>query len=184
VRIIWIFFGVIIFLILFFLWIGAKIYSSNTTEFCISCHEMEIFYNTWRISSHGLRNMGASRARCVDCHLPHTSFFNYLFTKIKLGWHDYWAHLSGKKDSPGKWFIYLKKHRNVLGRRIVYDSGCRRCHKVLIGNGIPLKAVKVHKTYLLGETNKTCVSCHRAVGHGDIITTLTEMNKKIQKGGG
>ena len=180
----WFFLGGFVFSALLFFWISAEVYYSNSPESCMSCHEMRVFYNTWKNSVHGLADKGALRARCVDCHLPHTSLYAYLFTKAKAGLHDWQAHISGKMNSPEKWLAYLRQRELAPGKPTAFDSGCRQCHKVLIGDGIPIKAIKAHKAYLIGETNKTCVSCHRSVGHGDIISTFTELTKRTQKKGG
>ncbi len=169
--------------ICFFL-IASEVYYSNTPRSCMSCHEMRVFYNTWKLSAHGLAEKGAVRAKCVDCHLPHTSLSGYLLAKARAGLHDYLAHFSGKMNTPEKWLDYVKQREmRETVKPIAFDSGCRQCHKVLIGNGIPLKAIKAHKAYLLGETKKTCVSCHRSVGHGDIVSTFTELTRKQNKGG-
>ena len=172
--------------IFIFVLISRAFYYSNVPQSCISCHEMQVFYESWKLSAHGIKEKGVFKARCVDCHLPHDSFFNYVTYKIKAGVNDWWAHILRKKDTPDKWLSYLvEKELKGSKKTVAFDSGCKRCHKELIGHGIPLKAIKAHKEYLLGETEKNCVSCHKEVGHGDIITFITKLRKKTKnkKGG-
>ncbi len=155
---------------------AAQIVRSNKVSFCASCHEMKVFHETWTKAAHGTIHRGAVRAKCADCHLPHEGFLKYLFAKISYGINDYYAHITGKKDSIEHWIEHWEKKKPYVHE--AYESGCRECHKKLIGNGIPIKAITAHKAYLIGETDKTCVSCHYMVGHGDVLTALLEKKQK------
>ena len=48
----------------------ALSYLSSDPVVCITCHPMQTLYDTWEHSAH------RARATCVDCLLPHDSFFN------------------------------------------------------------------------------------------------------------
>jgi cytochrome c nitrite reductase small subunit len=143
---------------------AAKIHSSNQIEFCTSCHEMKTFYQTWRTAAHGQANKGAVKARCVDCHLPEDGLLTYLGTKAKAGAKDYLAHVSAKKVD----WVAKRNERETY----TYETGCKKCHKQLVAPGIPIKAFLAHRAYELGETDKTCISCHHNVGHGDLLLAL------------
>lgn len=162
--------------ILIALFSAAQIENTNKVSFCASCHEMKIFKETWAKSAHGTIHKGAIRAKCVDCHLPHEGLVKYLITKAAYGMNDYYAHVTGKKATIKHWIEHWKKKKPYVHK--AYESGCKVCHKELIGNGIPIKAIIAHKAYLIGETKKTCVSCHYMVGHGDLLATLMQKNKK------
>ncbi len=155
---------------------AAQIMESNQVHFCASCHEMKVFYETWQKAPHGTIHRGTIRARCVDCHLPHEGFMKYLIAKILYGANDYYVHMTGKKASIEHWLKHWEHKKPYVHK--AYESGCKSCHKELIGNGIPLKAITAHKAYLIGETKKTCVSCHHMVGHGDVLTVLREKAKQ------
>ncbi|BAT72015.1 trimethylamine-N-oxide reductase (cytochrome c) 2, cytochrome c-type subunit TorY [Thermosulfidibacter takaii ABI70S6] len=157
---------------------ASKIIETNRVSFCASCHEMKVFHETWANAAHGLNHRGVIRAKCSDCHLPHEGLLKYLVTKTKAGLSDYYAHMTNKKASLKEWLEELK---NVKRPRVAYESGCRECHKELIGNGIPIKAILAHRAYLLKETDRTCVSCHNMVGHGDIVAVIKD---KIKQEGG
>ena len=161
-----------IFVTLCFVFISVSaVVSTSKVRFCVSCHEMRPFYNTWKNGVHGTYKMGAIKAKCVDCHLPHKSITGYLVAKAMFGLNDFWAHNFKKTETlPLTWIkewegIKPKAHKG-------YESGCKECHKELIAPGIPIKAFTAHRAYLLGETNKTCISCHHMVGHGDILTYM------------
>jgi cytochrome c nitrite reductase small subunit len=143
---------------------ASKIHSTNKVEFCTSCHEMKTFYQTWVLSAHGHAQKGAMKARCVDCHLPESNILTYLTTKAKAGAKDYIAHINSKKVD----WIARRKERHSY----TYESGCKKCHKELVVPGIPIKAFLAHRAYELGETDKTCISCHQNVGHGDLLLAL------------
>ncbi len=146
---------------------ASKVKSTSTPKFCVSCHEMKVFHETWEQSAHGKARMGAIKAKCVDCHLPHDGIIDYLIVKTKAGIHDYIAHMQGKKpDWISKW-----KNRGPHAHE-AYESGCKKCHKELTAPGIPLKAFTAHRAYELGETLLHCMDCHQMAGHGDIVLAL------------
>ncbi len=154
---------------------ASKVISTGRANFCSSCHEMEIFRDTWRAGGHGPADKGVIKAQCAQCHLPHDNLVVYLISKFKFGLHDYLAHLRGK-GKPQQWLVKWEQDQEQAPK--AYESGCRECHQQLIAPGIPLKAFTAHRQYELGLTQKTCISCHQSVGHGDIITAMKETLKK------
>lgn len=162
--------------VFFMLFSTAQIVSTNKVSFCASCHEMKVFHETWKMAAHGTIHKGAARAKCVDCHLPHGGFMKYVITKIAYGINDYFAHITGKKATVQHWIAHWQRKKPYVHK--AYESGCKSCHKQIIGNGVPLKAITAHKAYLIGETEKTCISCHHMVGHGDVLAVLLEKSEK------
>jgi cytochrome c nitrite reductase small subunit len=145
----------------------ATVYMVEETggdAFCGVCHEMDVFCETWQEGSHGTAKMGVEVATCVECHLPHKSTIPYLIAKGKKGIHDTSAHLRGYQPD---WIENLE-HRE----KYTFESGCRKCHKVLVASGISLKAYNAHRDVVTGETTKTCIACHPEVGHGDLKSVL------------
>ena len=59
---------------------GFMIETTNTDTFCVSCHVMEPFRDAWAVSVHDGDNPQGFAAQCVDCHLPHGNFVEYLTT--------------------------------------------------------------------------------------------------------
>jgi hypothetical protein len=52
--------------------------TTDTDEFCASCHVMKPFRTIWKDAVHGGKNRHGFAAQCVDCHLPHGNFIEYL----------------------------------------------------------------------------------------------------------
>ena len=162
---------------------GAQVRSTSKVRFCASCHEMQPFYQTWQMAVHGTSKMGVIKAKCTDCHLPNRSFMGYLIAKLRFGINDYWAHYFKKKETlPLIWMAEWEGTKTKAHQG--YESGCKKSHKDLVAPGIPLKAFKAHRAYELGETDKTCISCHQMVGHGDLLAYMREKFKDDKKLGG
>jgi len=139
-------------------------------EFCTSCHEMEVFGETWIAGRHGPGRDGTVAAKCTDCHLPHEGVLPNLTKKAMLGANDAYVHYFGTEPD---WIENLE-HRDEF----TFDSGCKKCHVELVAPDIPLKAFLAHRDYLTGETEKTCISCHTDVGHKNLIEHLQKQMKQ------
>ncbi len=172
-----VFIGVVLALILSLV-TASKVISTGKAEFCSSCHEMKVFYETWAEGVHGPAKMGVVKAQCADCHLPHDNLLSYLVSKFKFGLNDYLGHLRGK-GTPKYWLVHWE-HKKPYQHQ-AYESGCRECHQELVAPGIPLKAFTAHRQYELGLTRETCISCHQSVGHGDVITAMRAALKQDQE---
>lgn len=144
---------------------GSAVSHSNTTEFCISCHEMEsTVYQEYKKTKH-YKNESGVRASCADCHVP-KSVTETLVRKIKAV-SDVYHHLLGSIDSIEK----LENKRLILAQRVwrtmeQNDSlECRNCHQF---DAMQLseqrrRARKQHQIAL--EENKTCIDCHKGIAH-------------------
>ena len=119
----------------------------------------------------GKGDLGAS-ARCVDCHLPHDSLVNYIFTKAKNGVAEVGIHFFGNPDEID-WQEKLK-HREAY----VYDGGCLSCHGNVMDDTLSSaskQAQKMHMHYKkLKDTEKEvgCASCHFDAGHKNMRSYL------------
>ncbi len=144
----------------------AQIESTNSPEFCASCHEMEVFRETWENSTHGSGMNGTIGASCTDCHLPpaEDGIVSYLFAKGTSGLKDLLHHAMGREtDWLGK-----RDHRADF----VYEAGCQKCHVNLESPGTSLKAFSAHRDFSTGEIKASCVDCHEGVGHGQLASVL------------
>ncbi len=144
--------------------------ATSDAEFCGSCHEMDLFCETWEEGPHGPAQRGIVGAKCTDCHLPHEGIVKYLAIKGKTGAHDVIAHILKKETD----WLANREHREEF----TYESGCRKCHVELEVPGISLKGFKAHRDYKTGETKETCISCHFDAGHKDLEERLQEMQKE------
>ncbi|WP_457568414.1 cytochrome c3 family protein [Desulfurobacterium sp.] len=149
--------------ILFSLLVAQGVRYSSTDRFCASCHEMKLAYDTWRMNAHGPlgSSAGACKASCVDCHMPHdANVVSYLFVKTMAAIKDFSGHISGPEKFD--WVGNLEE-RN----RYTYESSCKGCHRILSSN-------VMHEKYREGKTDKTCIDCHKGVGHGDYFREKIE----------
>lgn len=164
--------GFLAFVILPFLsWIVTDegITATSDAKFCVNCHSMEPFEKAHNADIHGGNNAHGVRATCAQCHLPHDSSFNYLYTKSETGLHDLWVENFGDPENID--WQAKRDHREEY----VYDSGCLTCHTNLEKATMSTNdALIAHRAYFRGETDEQCVSCHEHVGHHEITTYITQ----------
>lgn len=143
---------------------GAVAYT-NTTAFCVSCHEMDqLVHQEYRESAH-FKNASGVRAGCPDCHVPR-DLGGMVVRKIKaVG--DIYHWILGSVDTPEK----FEAKRLVLAERVWKDMmesnsrECRNCHDY--------KAMDFHKQTQRGrekmeearDENKPCIECHKGLTH-------------------
>jgi cytochrome c-type protein NapC len=138
---------------------------TNTTEFCISCHEMKDHnFAEYSKTAHA-RNRTGVKAGCSDCHVPH-EFPDVLWRKIGAS-NDLLQHLRGGLDTDAK----FEAHRQALAERVwlrmkTTDSReCRHCHdaKAMVAELQGKTAQKQHQR--IGQDGKTCIDCHFGIAH-------------------
>jgi len=143
---------------------GFMIETTNTDQFCISCHYMKPFRTAWTNAVHGGKNPQGFAAQCVDCHLPHGSFVQYFTAKAKTGTRDV-IHNFYIDPYTYDWADAAEKHR----LKFTYDNACRHCHLILLPQGLSHGGFIAHRAYLLGEVKKRCTECHPHVGHKNMM---------------
>jgi cytochrome c nitrite reductase small subunit len=147
---------------------GFMIETTNTDTFCVTCHAMNPFRNAWTQSVHGGKNPQGFAAQCVDCHLPHGDFIEFVVTKAVIGTGDIIQNFTIDLEKFD-WVGNSEKRRTIF----TYDSACRRCHHRLeAAPGMPRGGFLAHRTYLRGETTKKCADCHPHVGHRDMAEAV------------
>lgn len=138
---------------------------SNSTEFCISCHEMkDTVYQDYLGSIH-YKNPSGVRATCSDCHVP-KDFLPKMMRKI-MATRDVYHTILGTIDTPEK---FSAKREELAGRVWAYmranDSReCQSCHS--------FDAMKTAEQRPRAQTEhpdgiqdgKTCIDCHRGITH-------------------
>lgn len=154
---------------------GYMLETTNKDTFCATCHIMKPFRAAWQQAVHGGNNPQGFAAQCTDCHLPHGDFFQFLFTKAKTGAGDIIQnfYIDG---ATFDWAGNAEANRN----KFTFESACRHCHHDLTPQGMKVGGFLAHRTFLLGETSKTCVSCHSHVGHKNMIEMADKFFKKLK----
>ncbi len=153
---------------------GFMIQTTNTDAFCVTCHAMTPFRDSWTQSVHGGQNPQGFAAQCVDCHLPHGNFFEYIAAKAVTGIGDVVQNITIDVEKFD-WMDNTEKRRG----KFTYDSACRRCHyKLDTTPGMPRGGFLAHRAYLRGDTTKKCSECHPHVGHKNMQDIVKRYFKK------
>ncbi len=153
---------------------GFMIETTNTDTFCVTCHAMNPFRSAWQQAVHGGNNPQGFAAQCVDCHLPHGDFIEYVTAKAITGTSDVFQNLT-MDVNKFDWMANSEKRR----LKFTYDSACRRCHHQLdAAPGMPRGGFLAHRAYLRGDTTKKCAECHPHVGHRNMAEMVQRYFKQ------
>jgi len=162
--------GIVIGLLISFI-SAVAVHKTSDKHFCGVCHTMQPMVDAYKMDVHGGAGSRGIEVKCVECHLPHDSTFDYLITKMETGFHDIYAEAFYDLDKID--WNEKRKHREDL----VYDSACLACHENLKDATMSnLKAFNGHRAYFSGNTDKHCVSCHENVGHKNLGDHLPKEN--------
>ena len=137
---------------------------TNTYEFCISCHEMNVVQEEYEQSVHAHNRSGVP-AVCSDCHVP-KPWGAKVLRKIKAT-NELYHKLVGTIDTVEKFEqerLNLAKH--VWRSMEKTDSReCRNCHskETMLTEIQSPEAQKMHKK--LAEGKATCIHCHKGIAH-------------------
>ncbi|WP_117233817.1 NapC/NirT family cytochrome c [Vibrio maerlii] len=144
---------------------AAVMHYTSSTEFCVSCHSMEIPYEEYEGSIH-FSNAKGIRAECADCHIPNDPI-DYVITKIRASKDIYHEFVTGKIDTEDKY----EEHRmamaeTVWGQMRANDSAtCRSCHEFDAMDTYE-QSEDAAKMHAYGQENhQTCIDCHKGVAH-------------------
>jgi cytochrome c-type protein NapC len=148
--------------------------ATNTTEFCIGCHEMkDNVYKEYTPTIHYTNRTGV-RAGCPDCHVP-KPWIHKIVRKIQAS-REVFFWLTGKIDTPEK----FNEHRFELAQNVWHamkstDSReCRNCHNFESMNP-EFQKPRARKQHLNAfETGQTCIDCHKGIAHTNVRDKLSE----------
>ena len=138
--------------------------ATNTTEFCTSCHSMQINYEEYKETLHYQSPSGV-RASCADCHVP-KEFGPKLVAKI-LAYKDVVHEILGTIDTPEK----FEQHRWDMASRVwakmkASDSReCRSCHTYEQMDLSEQSRSARNRHGRAEDEGKTCIDCHKGLAH-------------------
>lgn len=153
--------------IIFWLGFGIALDATNQLDFCISCHSMKMkSYSEYQESVHYKNRVGV-RASCADCHVP-KEIGPKLLAKF-MAYKDTLHEILGTIDTPEKYESQrLAMANRVWAKMKERDSKeCRNCHKLEAMNLTEQSktASKKHAKLIEGNSDKTCVDCHKGIAH-------------------
>lgn len=139
--------------------------ATNTTQFCISCHEMnDTVYQEYKATAHYTNRTGV-RVGCADCHVP-KELGNKLIAKIKAS-HDVWGTLIGSINTKEKFEAKrMKMAQSQWNKMKASDSReCRNCHN-FEGMSAQKQRPSAQKKHAgASQEGKSCIDCHKGIAH-------------------
>lgn len=139
--------------------------TTNDTEFCISCHEMEeTVYQEYKESIH-YSNPSGVRAECADCHVPKA--FGPKVARKVMAVRDIYHSILGTIDTKEK----FDSHRLEMAERVweyMEKSNSRECRSCHSFNAMDFEhqSKRARKKMMKAkEKRKTCIECHKGIAH-------------------
>ncbi|MGL1930418.1 MAG: cytochrome c nitrite reductase small subunit [Desulfotalea sp.] len=138
----------------------ALSYLSTDPKACINCHVMNAQYASWQHSSH------ASRATCIECHLPTDGFVDKYIAKARDGWNHsvaftldtYQPRIQISEDGANR-----------------VQKNCVSCHSTLTAV-IRGTEDKYHDFKGGPAQDRRCWDCHKTVPHGKTHSIISSPN--------
>ncbi len=144
---------------------GDFISHTNTTEFCITCHEMEAtVYQEFKKTVH-YSNPSGVRVSCGDCHVPKGAMA--VFIRKMGAVKDIYGHLVGVIDTPEKFEAKrLEMAEQVWNYMESTNSReCRSCHSFEAMKLEQQRRRPQRKHPAAMENGDTCIDCHKGIAH-------------------
>src|SRR5512135_1944232 len=88
--------GVVVVLLVVVGGFTTMVESTNSVEFCTSCHTMSTNYAEYKESVH-YSNRSGVRAGCSDCHVPKKNWYAEMYRKLEAA-EDVWGEIVGTID--------------------------------------------------------------------------------------
>ncbi len=160
--------------------------STNTEDFCISCHEMEKnVYQEYKKTKHYSNGSGV-RATCPDCHVPR-EWFHMVSRKIGAT-NELYHKLLGSIDTPKKFNDKrFELAKTVWVSMTKTDSReCRNCHGFNFMELESQSAMARTMHRLSVDWGKTCIDCHQGVAHNlpkefDVDAEINRQHEMMEK---
>lgn len=139
--------------------------TTNSLEFCISCHEMrDTVYQEYKETIH-YSNRSGVRAICSDCHVPR-DWTHKMMRKAKASF-EIWGKLTGSIDTKEK----FEAKRMTLAThewermKSAGSQECRNCHNFEAMSGEMQKQTVFKKHMKAKADEQTCIDCHKGIAH-------------------
>ena len=142
------------------------LHATSETEFCFACHSHDAFIRPeYEASSHFVNAAGV-RAGCSDCHLPHDSWFDLVWTKAVVSL-DIIPEMMGKLDTAEKYEAHRAEMAEDVWRQMKADDSrfCRSCHSVDAMDLEVQGRSTARRHTSAQEKGQTCIDCHYGIVH-------------------
>ena len=142
------------------------LHETSTTEFCYVCHSHDQFIRPEYEASTHFSNTSGVQASCADCHLPHDSWFELVYTKAVVSL-DIFPELAGKLDTAEKYEAHRAEMAESVWREYKENDSeyCRSCHTIeaMDLESQDRRAARRHSQ--AAEKGETCIDCHYGIVH-------------------
>jgi len=144
--------------------------SSNSLEFCISCHEMNDTVYQEYIETVHFKNASGVRAVCSDCHVPH-EWGPKVIRKIQAS-NELWHKLRGTINTPEKFEAKIAEMAEHVWQTMQETDSreCRNCHSWDAMDFTKQSRRAQEKMEVVAQTGhspdgSTCIDCHKGIAH-------------------
>ena len=145
--------------------VAATVRYTSGTEFCLSCHEMRVYAEEMKFSSHA-RDAEGRPIGCAQCHIPGGNIVRMLAAKMWMGSKDIWVHAVDGGTALDRAAMQPR------ARRFIDDANCLACHQDLGRNAkgdgpVSTEGRLAHDSYLgkNGRSRNGCAGCHANLAH-------------------
>jgi cytochrome c nitrite reductase small subunit len=115
---------------------------TSRSSFCNTCHEMDVYYQSWQASVH-------TGAECRACHIP-PGTVPYIETKLFAS-REIWVHITGDPKPP------------LTVTREIPNTNCLACHPD------PGDFTLANSAFSHGiHESQNCIACHVRLVHRDV----------------
>ena len=137
---------------------------TNQTEFCTSCHSMQIPLQELEERIHW-KNASGVHAGCADCHVP-KPFFPKMVAKVMAA-KDVYHELLGTIDTPEKYeAMRWDMASRVWAKMKATDSReCRSCHGFAHMDLTAQTRTARSRHGNAPDKGETCIDCHKGIAH-------------------
>lgn len=143
---------------------NVGIATTNETEFCTSCHTMQIPLEEYMESAH-YKNAAGVKATCADCHVP-KPFVDKMIAKV-IAAKDVYHQILGTIDTPELYEAYRwNMASRVWDKMKASDSQeCRACHSLEDMDLTEQDRSARRRHGNAADKGQTCIDCHKGVAH-------------------
>ena len=142
------------------------LHETSSTDFCYVCHSHDQFIRPEYEASTHFRNTSGVQASCADCHLPHDSWFELVWTKAVVSL-DIIPELAGKLDTAEKYEAHRAEMAESVWREYKENNSeyCRSCHttEAMDLESQDRRAARRHSQ--AADKGETCIDCHYGIVH-------------------
>jgi len=158
--------------------IGVALEFTSTTEFCSSCHSMQVPFKELEGKVHW-KNRPGVHAGCANCHIP-KPFLQKMQAKIMAG-KDIFHEMLGTIQTPEKYEARRQEMAEAVWAKMKANDSqeCKTCHSIQHMDFAVQDKFARKKHEGAAERGQTCIDCHKGIAH-KMPTSSDESEPKVK----